>query len=181
MGTIPTNYTWIEGEEPTYAQMESRLAGMLTFLTNPPMVRLRKTTTQNLTTSTTTPIIWNFVEVETVNMWDASQPTRITPSVPGWYFGSAGVSFHNNATGYREMNVVKNNSATDRIIRIKVDAWADGTQTVTTRGHTFIEFFNGTTDYIEVTAWQNSGSTLAIEFDVTERQPDISLRWLAAL
>lgn len=181
MANPPSNYTWLADEIPSSANMNARLYDVATFLMNPPMVRLRKTTTQNILNSTVTPVSWDLVEIEQTNMWSSTLPTRLQPSVPGWYFGNAGISFFNNATGYREMDVRKNNSGTDRVLRTKCDAWTDSVQTVTTRGHTFLEQFNGTTDYIEVTAWQNSGVTLSLYVDVMERQPDVSLRWIAAL
>lgn len=181
MGTVPDNYNWWNGEIPDFREMEARLTDMAMFLTNPPMVRLRRTTAQNIANTTATAIAWDFVEVETTNMWDAAQPTRITPSVPGWYVGSCGFSFSNNVTGYREMDVRKNGSATEKVIRIKIDAWATSTQTVTSRGHLFLEQFNGTTDYVETTLWQNSGVTLPVYVGALEQQPDFSLRWIAKL
>lgn len=160
--------------------MQERLSDMANFLLNPPMVRLRKTTIQNISTSTVTAVSWDLVEVENYEMWNSVTPTRLTPSVPGWYIGSCGISFLVNTTGYREMDVRKNNSGTDRVLRIKNDPNASGGLCIM-RGNTFLEQFNGTTDYIEVTAWQNSGSTVSLSTDTVERQPDLSLRWFAAL
>src|SRR5215213_10722256 len=108
MVAVPTNHTWVNGEKPDFRALNTYLSDMATFLLNPPMIRLRKTTAQSYLNNTDTPIQWNFVEVETHNMWDATVPTRITPSVPGWYIGSAGISFTGNATGYRQMDIRKN-------------------------------------------------------------------------
>jgi hypothetical protein len=161
--------------------MNNYLESPLSFLLNPPMVRLRKTTTQSIPNTTSTALIWDFVEVETVNMWDATQPTRITPSVPGWYIGTAGFSFTNNATGIRAMNVIKNGSTTERVITVSHDAYTDSGITVVSRGNVFFESFNGTTDYITIEVQQTSGGALSVITDVVERQPDLSLRWLCAL
>lgn len=181
MGTVPTNYTWTNGEIPDFKTMNTRLSDMVTFLMSPPMVRLRRTGAYNIATSLTAPIPWDFVEYESplYNMWDATNPTRLKPSVPGWYVGSAGVSWDNNSNGYRECDIRKNNSSTDRVLRSKTDAWTDSSNTVVSRGHLFLEYFNGTTDYIEVCAWQNTGSALAINVSTYEQMPEVSLRWFA--
>ena len=181
MPNPPTNYTWIPDEKPTSRELNARLSDVANFLLNPPMVRLRKIDAGNIANSTVTPLKWSLVEVENYNMWDASQGTRITPSVPGWYVGTAGISFNPNTSGYREMDVRKNGVTTSLTMRTKCDAWTSSGTTVVMRGTTFLEQFNGTTDYIEVTAWQNSGVSLGLSVDVIERQPEVSLRWLAAL
>lgn len=181
MVAVPTNHTWTNGEKPDFRALNLYLSDMATFLLNPPMIRLRKTTTQTYLNNTDTPIQWNFVEVETHNMWDATQPTRITPSVPGWYIGSAGISFTGNATGYRQMDIRKNNSGTDRILRIRGDANIDVGLGHVIRGNVFLEQFNGTTDYIEVIGFQNSGVTMSAYLASFETIPEISLRWFGAL
>lgn len=179
MGTVPVPYTWVNGEIPNFRDMEDRLADMLTFLMNPPMIRLRKTNAQTFSTSSAAAISWNFVELETENMWDATAPTRIKPSTPGWYIGTFGAAFSANATGYREFDIRKNNSGTDRSLRIKADANSSGP--VVSRGNTFIESFNGTSDYIEALQWQNSGGNLTNTSSFIEEQPDLILRWFAPL
>jgi hypothetical protein len=178
MVTVPANYTWLNDEIPNFRQMNARLSDMANFLLNPPMVRLRRTTTFNIAASTTTPIPWDFVEYENTNMWDATAATKLKPSVAGWYVGSAGVSYDNNSAGYRETDIRKNGSGTDRVLRNKTDAWNDSTQTVVSRGHLFLEFFNGTTDYIEVCGFQSTGATLAINVGSYEQMPEVSLRWV---
>lgn len=178
--SVPVPYTWVDGEKPTYLDLESRLASVIDFCMAPPFLRLKKTNIQNVTTSTVTPISWNFVEAETDDMWNSAQPTRIKPSTPGWYVGTTGMSFDSNSTGYREMLVRKNGTTSETLLRVKISAFPGG-QTSVARGNVFLEQFNGTTDYIEVNVWQNSGSTLAILYDSTQYQPDVLLRWVAPL
>jgi len=182
MATIPpTVHSWINGEEPDFRQMNEYVRDVLNFIMNPPMLRLKKTNTQNFTSGTSTAIQWNFVELENYNFWDASNPTRITPSVPGWYVGSVGYGFNQNSSGVREMNVIKNGSTTERILRVNGDAYTDPLLTICQRGQVFQEFFNGTTDYMTVEVQQNSGSTLTNLAGSNEYQPDVVLRWIAPL
>jgi hypothetical protein len=178
---VPTIHGWKNGERPNFRDMNNYLENPLSFLLNPPMVRLRKTTAQSIPNTTSTALIWDYVEVETVNFWDATAPTKLTPSVPGWYIGTAGFSFANNATGIRAMNVIKNGSVTERVITVSHDAYTDSGITVVSRGNIFFESFNGTTDYITIEVQQTSGGALSLLNDVIERQPDVSLRWLSAL
>lgn len=173
----PANYTWIHEEIPSSVLMQARLSNMANFLLNPPMVRLRKTTAQSIPNNSHTAVSWDLVEVENYNMWDSTAPTKVTPSVPGWYLGSAGISFLANTTGYREMDARVNGIAQ---IRIKLDPNANGGIMVM-RGNTFLSPFNGTTDFCEVTAFQNSGGSLGVSVDIIERQPDLSMRWVATL
>jgi hypothetical protein len=178
---VPSIHTWSNHEKPNFRDMNDYLEDPFNFLMNPPMVRLRKTTSQSIPNTTSTALIWDYVEVETVNFWDSTNPTKLTPSVPGWYVGTAGFSFNSNATGVRAMNVIKNGSVTERVLTVSHDAYTNGGITVVSRGNIFLESFNGTTDYITVEVQQTSGGALSIIADVVERQPDVTLRWLAAL
>lgn len=179
MGTVPAPYTWVNGEIPDFREMEERLADTIGFMMNPPMVRLRKTNSQNFANNTDVAISWNFVEYESDNMWDASVPTRITPSTPGWYFGTMGGSFAANGTNLRRISVRKNGSGTETSARILIDAHAGAPNIF--RGNTFLESFNGDTDYIELMQFQNSGGTLTNQFGTLEVEADVVLRWLAPL
>lgn len=181
MEPIPTVHTWVNGERPNFRDMNNYLENPFTFLMNPPMVRLRKTATQSIPNSTITALIWDYVEVETNNFWDASQPTRISPEVPGWYVGTFGFSFNANATGIRAGSVIKNGSATDRVLTVSHDAYTNAGLTVVSRGNVFVESFNGIGDYVTVEVQQTSGGALSVITDIVERQPDFTLRWLAAL
>lgn len=185
MSNPPSIYTWVNQENLLAGDMRSRIEDVLNFLMNPPMIRLRKTTAQNFTTATFAMVSWDFVEVEVTNMWDASQPTRIKPSVPGWYIGSCGWSFAGNTTGLREMNVYKNgltNVNTDvNMIRQMSQGYANASWTNVSRGNVFLEQFNGTTDYVEMQLFQNSGSTLGMQINTQESQADFTLRWFALL
>ena len=185
MSNPPSIYTWVNDENLLASNMRSRVEDVLNFLMNPPMVRLRKTTNQNFTNATFAMVSWDFVEVEVTNMWDSSQPTRIKPSVPGWYIGSCGWSCNGNTTGLREMNVYKNgatNTATDvNMIRNMGQGYANASWTNVSRGNIFLEQFNGTTDYVEMQLFQNSGGTLGMQVNTQESQADFTLRWFALL
>jgi len=181
MSSVPPVHTWVNGERPNFRQMNDYVTDVLNFMFNPPMLRLRRTTAQSIPNNASTAISWNFVELENYNFWDAAQPTKITPSVPGWYVGSAGYSFAANAAGYREMNVIKNASGTERVLRMGGDGYFGGTLTTGQRGQVFLEQFNGTTDFMTVELFQNSGGALSTLTSGVQDFPDVVLRWLAPL
>lgn len=185
MPNPPESYTWVNEEDLLAQDMETQVADMFDFMMNPPMVRLRKTSSQTFGTGVFASVSWNFVEIEVTNMWDAAFPHRITPSVPGWYVGSCGWSFQGNVNGLREMNVYKNGNvdpATDyNMIRSMGQGYASANWTSVSRGNVFLEQFNGTTDYIEMVLFQNSGSTLSMQTNTQESQADFTLRWIARL
>lgn len=178
--TIPQPWTWANGDTPDFREMNQRTSDMVNFLLNPPFIRLRKVTVQTITTSTTTNVSWDYLEVESDEMWSSADPTKIKPTTPGWYVGNAGYSFNSNTTGYREMNVIKNGDSSNPIIRVKNDAYSAG-GAVVSRGNLFMINFNGSTDYIQMTVWHNVGSNQDMLAAAIEHQCDFSLLWLAPL
>lgn len=185
MANPPASYTWSNGEEFLATDLQNTVEATLRTLMQPPMIRLRKTSNQNFTSGAFAMVSWNFVEFEVTPMWDAADPTKIKPSVSGWYVGSCGWSFNANTAGLREMNVYKNgatNANTDyNMIRNMGQGYANGSWTAVSRGNVFIEQFNGTTDYVEMQLFQNSGSTLGMQTNTQESQADFTLRWIARL
>lgn len=179
MATPPDVYTWVNGEDLLASDMQTRVEEVLRFAYNPPMVRLRRTAAGTIPNNASTPVQWDTVEIEVTNMWDASDPSKITPSVPGWYVGSCGWSFQGNTTGARMMTVHKNGNTGDAVIRAMNTAYANAAWNQVARGNVFLEYFNGTTDYIQMYLFQNSGSTLSLQVSAQGDQPDMTLRWIA--
>lgn len=86
----------------------------------------------------------------------ASNPSRVTPTIAGWYHVVGGVAFAANTTGYRLVQLLHSNG--NRIAEQRSNtastsvAWV-----VNVAGYAY---FNGTTDYVVVAALQNSGGSL---------------------
>lgn len=68
-------------------------------LGNPPMARMRQTAAQSIPNATSTPIVFNVADVDTMGGWNNS--TVYEAKVAGRYQCSGGVSFAANATGLR--------------------------------------------------------------------------------
>lgn len=78
----------------------------------PPMVEVRRTTTQS-----TTNVTWAYTSYDasaaifdTDSMWDSGNPTYITIKTAGVYLFSAQTCFANNGTGARLVTINKNSA-----------------------------------------------------------------------
>lgn len=99
-------------------------------------------------------------DVETFDTASCFSSNRFTPTVGGYYQVNAKVSFSANGTNSRWVSLFKNGSKVADI------GWATG------NGTNFAEVFggyliycNGSSDYLEIYAYQNSGSTLTTSTD----------------
>lgn len=109
------------------------------------------------------PISWTTPITDPFSFWSSGSPTKLTPSISGFYYGQAAVHFAANSTGSRIVNIVKNadNGGPGTM------AQATHSPQSTTLYNTIINlsglsFFNGTTDYVEVWPFQNSGANLNV-------------------
>jgi hypothetical protein len=137
-----------------------------------PLCILRNSAVQSVANnSVTTPLSWD-TEVEDTHGWHStsSNTSRITPNVAGWVEVTSVIHFAGNSTG-RRAGVVKLNGGTPNYGEIKAAGSASGVSAFVVRE---IEV-NGTTDYIEVFPFQDSGGALNTA-DVTNTF--VSVKWL---
>lgn len=126
----------------------------------PPMCvcKLSGTPTVSITTGGIF-VAWDTDVLDTLGWHDpASNPTRITPTINGWYQVVSNIQFASQSGGRRWTSARLNgNSSTVYFGTVNnASTGGLGAQLVT-------EFpMNGTTDYFEVTAGQDSGSTVGI-------------------
>lgn len=88
----------------------------------------------------------------------SSNPTHITPTINGWYQVVSNIQFASQSGGRRWTSARRNGNSSDVYFGTVANASTGnlGAQLVT-------EFLmNGTTDYFEITAGQDSGSTIGI-------------------
>lgn len=86
----------------------------------------------------------------------STNPTRITPNVAGLYRVSVQGLWAVNASGQRYFNVRKNSVSGD------VSAYMYNTAIVSSSGTSGFVTLNGTTDYVDVSAWQNATTSLTL-------------------
>ena len=102
-------------------------------------------------------ITFETEDFDTNGFYDTSN-SRFTPTIAGYYFVNANVGF-SNATGeyYFAIHLFKNGTRVSR-----GGNWNDGSnQNVNVRNSSIIAF-NGSSDYVDVRCYQNSGGNLTI-------------------
>lgn len=151
---VPTAVSEIPGNFLASAIWNASVANAIGFLTNPPIATLVQTSVQATTSTITVALTWPTPTVDTYGGYAAGNPTRYTPQVPGYYLIVGNVGFAANATGGRSAQVAKNGAA----VVNEASVGNAGAVFTTVVGVTSLVFCNGTTDYLELNADQNSGA-----------------------
>lgn len=117
---------------------------------------------QTLTNNTPTVVtFWSGAEDYDLDSYheSATHPSRFTATTSGYYVFTTRILFASNATGIRRIGFAKNGGAD--LWQDDEDASGGGTQTVLTG--TSWPFAMSAGDYMEVTAYQNSGGNLDLQ------------------
>lgn len=110
---------------------------------------------QTVNNSTWTKIALQTEEFDTANSFDNATNYRFTPNIAGYYQVNGVINFSANATGFRFIHIYKNGSA------FKAGQnTVSGSVNFTQINVSALIYLNGSTDYIEMYANQNSGSNL---------------------
>lgn len=160
MVSVPNPRTWVDREIPPYSTYSTEIYGTLSWLLQPPMCKLRQTTGQSIGNASWSELNFQTEDVDPYNWHNSTNITRITPTFPGWYRGWYGIGF-SVATGgnFRDGYVGKNGGTT----RARRDTKPPTTgSNASLRGIPFFLPMNGTTDYFEVFAYQDSGSSMTL-------------------
>lgn len=134
------------------------LGEAVTFLQDRPLVQLRQTVSQNVTTSTFTALTFTTEDVDTDDGHDTgSNTSRYVAPEDGWYRCSGAFNFESNATGVRVSRWAKNGT---EINGGRTDHPAISGAQVAYNART-IDISLSAGDYVELQVWQNSGGTRA--------------------
>lgn len=131
------------------------IASSATAPVNGPAFSAQVASAQSLSTSVTTKIQYASEVFDTNNNYDPTTNYRFTPTVAGYYQVNATISFAPSATGFRFISLYKNGSPYQQGANIQA-----GAINYTVINLSSLVYLNGSTDYIEVYAIQNSGGTL---------------------
>lgn len=181
MVSVPNPRTWVDLEIPPYSQLNAEVFDTLAFLLQPPMCKVRQTTGQSLPTGTFTALTFQTEDIDPFNWHSPTvNPTRITPTFPGWYRGWYGVGFNTGTGGqYRTAYVAKSGGGT--VTRARRDSKPNVTAiNRSLRGIPFYLPMNGTTDYFEVLAYQDSGSAMTL-MATAQLNSEFFCRWWGPL
>lgn len=143
---------------------ENLTASALNAVTDPPLLFAYQIVTQSLLNSTWTAVTMTAEVVDTISGHSlVTNTSRYTPNVSGTYEVYGQVAFAINATGDRGAQFRKNGAVTDGLQYGAARAMSGGNFAgiAVTSGMVNL---NGSTDYIEVYAFQDSGGTISTSY-----------------
>jgi hypothetical protein len=126
-------------------------AGTVMVSGNMPAFSAYQSTTQSVNSGTITKVQLQTEEFDTASAFDSTTNYRFTPQVAGYYQVNGNIGW-NITSGQSVISIYKNGS------RFKDGSFntggTDGTQSVVST----LIYLNGTTDYIEMYCYQNTGT-----------------------
>lgn len=103
---------------------------------------------------------WDNVIIDELDGYDSGSPTRYTPPIAGWYSLTGGAGFAASTGGtYRGVSWLVNGSLPVAGTNKPVAA-ATASTTVTVTARDLPVELNGSTDYVQLAPFHNSGSSL---------------------
>lgn len=180
MTTAPSPRTWVDGESPGWETL-GEIGDTIYWLLAPPMVKLHQTSAQSIPDSTNTAVTFNVEEVDAYGFHSTTtNPTRITPTIPGWYRGWMSCGFSDGVTtGNYRLVMLGKNGTLERSRRDNRPIVTAG-QTRSPHGVPFFVACNGTTDYVEMYVYQDSGAARTLG-TTASIYPEFFMRWWGPL
>ena len=118
----------------------------------PVIFRANRSAAQTISTATYTKVQFNNVDFDTDSCYDNTTNYRFTPTVAGYYLINSTVSI-NSATYMVFTNLYKNGSGYQLSARNQLGTITGDRAVV----NTAVVYMNGSTDYLEVYVYQDSG------------------------
>jgi hypothetical protein len=115
-------------------------------------------TAQSFSNATFTKVQFNVETFDTNSNYDPTTNYRFTPTVAGYYQINANISFAGSSVGASQCAIYKNGGQFIDGSGIPNNVNIGGKVTAAS-----VIYFNGSTDYVEFYAWQNSGGALALQ------------------
>jgi hypothetical protein len=141
------------------------VTGTVMVSSNMPAFSAYGSSAQAVSNSTYTKIQINTKTFDTASYYDATTNYRFTPLISGYYqingtvafvgstVGIAGATIYKNGSNYASGSVSPNNVGLGGISNVSS-----------------LIYFNGSTDYVEMYAWQNSGGNLNTQTGTSQVQ-----------
>jgi len=115
-----------------------------------------RNTSQSFSNTTYTKVTLNAEEFDTDSCFDSSTNYRFTPTVAGYYVITGNVNLGTAGGGVGKAIIYKNGTY------YKFGGSAPFNSGTDTNAHvSAVLYLNGSTDYVELYTWQNSGSSLS--------------------
>jgi hypothetical protein len=172
MGTVPTPATVATGNFLTSALWNAQVRDPNNFLFGVPVFRGFQNAAQSFASSSSyAPILLDSESFDPEGGHSTTTNTsRFTVQTAGYYYVSVFASFLGSATGGRAIAVSVNGTATVQSQQAPPpsNSWSGGTN--------WLGYLN-VGDYVEATAWQNSGASLSMTTGAFSAS--LSLFWVA--
>jgi hypothetical protein len=144
----------------------------LTFLANVPLFYGYQATAQSVANATFTGVTLDTNSIDTYGGHSTTvNNTRYTPPQPGYYQCAGVITYAPNATGGRIAQLFQNGVAVPGT-QIVSSAASGLNQGVASPARSI--YFNGTTDYVELYAYQSSGGALSLLANLS----GLDVRWV---
>lgn len=175
MATVPAPRTWAVGELLTAAKLNTDLRDGMSFLLATPFTMLQKTGNQTLTNSAWTPVDWDSEQFDDDAGHDnVTNPSRYTIKTAGWWELTSTIRTEVSTAGRRGGRFRKN--ATGNPLPGEVVASPD------TAGLSVLSFTTtvllAVNDYVQVEAWQDSGTSRTITPALDSSPAFFSCHWV---
>ena len=132
---------------------------------------IRGTTLSHAVSGTPQTIDWSAGVKNSNGMWEGvTNPSRLTANRPGWYSVKGYVSFAANATGDRELRIIKNGAAAAIVGRASVKS-----ATLITALQVHARVYLNVGDYVQLVANQTSTAALDMTATAAEECPSFSM------
>lgn len=160
MGTVPTPSTAVAGSAALASQGNSWRDANNWYLSNHPVAVLRSSGTQSINSASSTAVLLDVEDIDSDSGHSlVSNTSRYTGQTAGWFLITAYILFAANAstTTVRQLEIRVNGSG------ITLASTAGNSSAIATHLSTSTHYFlNGSTDFVEMFAFQNSGGAIAI-------------------
>jgi hypothetical protein len=157
---VPSPRTWIDREMPPYSLLNAEVYSTLAWLLQAPMCKVRQTTAQALASGVTTTLNFQTEDIDPYNFHNLTNPSRITPTFPGWYRCYFSVGMGALTVGNIRWALARKNAGGTNVFSRRDSKPPTTSQNKSIRGVPFFVQMNGTTDYLEVNANQDGGSSM---------------------
>lgn len=181
MATVPSVASQSTGASATSTWANSVKDGV-DFLTGEsatnkrPLVALRQTTAQTIATGSWTAVTFDSEDHDSDGMHStATNTSRVTAVLAGWYQVNATVSFTSNATGARGVGLRKDSSGSGIPTEARVFVPApSGSAGVSISGLVYL----AAGSYVEAVAWQDSGGNLDTLVSSSQVRSQLQAVWV---
>lgn len=174
MTAVPAPRTWVAGEIVTAAEFNSTIRDVDLFQLSPPILKIRQTIAQSIPNNANTPLNYDTEEVDSSGMHSTvTNTSRATAVYPGWYWGAGCYTAAASAAGIRTLQWAINGAVQNGMGSDYTTIGAGASNRLGAIGGMW---FLNVGDYLELSAFQNSGGALNTAVSTVE-QSTMSLHW----